>query len=108
MILNNRHKYTGLLLALAFLLPIGLKTEHLMFSKHEHHAHACCQTSSSVSGTCFIQDFDYFFFTSAESTQLPQRTCSLLRAHRAENTQKIKTADRFDFHLRAPPVLLDL
>jgi hypothetical protein len=80
----------------------------MMFPNHEHHCHSCTNHAPDVADICAIQDFDYFYFESAETVHIPEARSIELISHQAEQTLRIQSALRFDYGLRAPPVFFDL
>lgn len=104
----NLNRILGFVLAWAFVLPIIIKTQHMMFPNHEHHCHSCTNHAPDVADICAIQDFDYFYFNSADMAHIPTVSSIDLISHRVEQIIKTQTPPRFDFSLRAPPVFLDL
>lgn len=103
MSLNNKYRALSFLITLAFVLPMVIKTHHMMFPNHEHHCHSCSHQESDLTDICEIQDFDYFFFTSAENIHIPSVVSINLLSHKVEQTEKLKSKLRYYFCLRAPP-----
>ncbi|MDQ2180296.1 hypothetical protein [Marinifilum sp. D714] len=106
--LNSRHRILGFLLAMAFVLPIVIKAQHMMFPNHEHHCHSCTNHTPDVADICAIQDFDYFYFDSTDMVHIPAVSSIELISHKAKQTIKIQTPPRFDFSLRAPPEFFEI
>jgi len=102
---NSKYRALAYLLTLAFLLPIVIKAQHMMFPNHEHHAHSCCHHESGLLEICEIQDFDYFYFTQTEIIYVPNILSFQLTEQEIESTRAVKTELRFDYGLRAPPYL---
>jgi hypothetical protein len=104
--LNNKHRSVAYLLALAFLLPIAIKTQHMMFPNHEHHCHSCTNHETGLLHICEIQDFDYFYFTPGDIVHIPESINILLPENPVEQTVAIQSAPQYDYGLRAPPQLV--
>jgi hypothetical protein len=106
--LNRKYRILAFLLAVAFVLPIVIKAHHMMFPNHEHHCHSCTNHAPDVADICAIQDFDYFYFNSADIVHIPTISSIELVSHQAKQTLRIQSALRFDFSLRAPPEFFDI
>jgi hypothetical protein len=102
--LNNKHIVTAWFLSIAFLLPILIKSEHMMFPNHEHHCSTCSHHPAELAGVCAIQDFDYFFFTPADIICPPHVVSFLLQIQQVESVQNSCRESDFSYSLRAPPI----
>jgi hypothetical protein len=106
MILNNRCRIFAWLLSIAFVLPIIIKAEHLMFPNHEHHGHSCSHNSTDFENICEIQEFDYFYFTPASITIIPAITIFKFEILIIESIQKSRKESKLPYSLRAPPFIV--
>ena len=106
MILNNRCRILAWLLSIAFVLPILIKAEHLMFPNHEHHGHSCSHNSTDFENICEIQEFDYFYFTPASIIIIPAITIFKFEILIIESIQKSRKESKLPYSLRAPPFIV--
>ncbi len=106
MILNNRCRILAWLLSIAFVLPILIKAEHLMFPNHEHHGHSCSHNSTDFENICEIQEFDYFYFTPASIIIIPAITIFKFEILIIESIQKSRKESKLPYSLRAPPFVV--
>lgn len=106
MILNNRCRILAWLLSIAFVLPILIKAEHLMFPNHEHHGHSCSHNSTDFENFCEIQEFDYFYFTPASIIIIPAITIFKFEILIIESIQKSRKESKLPYSLRAPPFIV--
>ena len=105
--LNSRYRVLTYLLMLAFVMPIVIKTQHMMFPNHEHHCQSCSHNESGLLNICEIQDFDYFYFTTSEIIHISKIVSFQLTKLEIESTMAIKSELRFDHGLRAPPLFIE-
>ncbi len=103
MILNKKHEILAWLLSIAFVLPIIIKAEHMMFPNHEHHGHSCSHKTADLDDICEIQDFDYFYFTPASIISIPAISIFKFEIPIIESIQKSHKESKLPYCLRAPP-----
>ncbi|MDE5418195.1 hypothetical protein L3049_09250 [Labilibaculum sp. DW002] len=103
MSLNNKHRALSFLITLAFVLPIVIKTHHMMFPNHEHHCHSCVSHTADLKDICEIQEFDYFHFTPANTTSIPTVSIFQFETPKVESIQKSYKESIPSYGLRAPP-----
>nr|WP_320118244.1 hypothetical protein [uncultured Marinifilum sp.] len=103
--LNKKHRILAWLLSLALLLPIIIKSEHMMFPNHEHHCHSCASHNSSLFNICQIQDFDYFFFTAVDIIHIPIALEILIKKDGIDSTISSTVKINLNYSLRAPPLV---
>ncbi len=103
MILNKNHRILAWLLSIAFVLPILIKAEHMMFPNHEHHKYSCDHSTSSIEDICEIQGFDYFYFTPANITSIPTIAIFKFEVPIVESTKNSYKKSKLPYSLRAPP-----
>jgi len=103
--LNKKHRILAGLLSLAFLLPILIKSQHMMFPNHEHHCHSCTQHDAGLFDICEIQEFDYFFFTPADIINIPNVVSILLKQDRIDSPISSTVKINLSYSLRAPPIV---
>jgi len=106
MILNKKYRILAWLLSIAFVLPILIKAEHLMFPNHEHHGHSCSHKTADLENICEIQEFDYFYFTPASIISIPAITIFKFEIPIIESTQKSRKECSLPYSLRAPPFIV--
>ena len=102
--LNKRHKILAFFLALAFVMPIVIKAQHMMFPNHEHHCHSCSGHTPDLKDICEIQEFDYFYFTPASTASIPAISIFQFEIPRVESIQKSYQESIRCYALRAPPL----
>jgi len=107
MSLNSKYRILTFLLALAFVMPIVIKTQHMMFPNHEHHCQSCSHNESGLLNICEIQDFDYFYFTVSEIIHIPNTVSFQLAELEIGTTISTKSELWFDYGLRAPPLFIE-
>ncbi len=106
MIVNTKYRFLAWLLSIAFVLPILIKAEHMMFPNHEHHGHSCAHNNTDFENICEIQEFDYFYFTPASITNIPAITIFEFETPIVESVQKSHKEPNPSYSLRAPPVVV--
>ena len=106
MILNKNHRILAWLLSIAFVLPILIKSEHMMFPNHEHYGHSCTPDKTDFENVCGIQEFDYFYFTPASITSIPSITIFKFESRIIESIQKSRKESKLPYSLRAPPFIV--
>ncbi|RUT79417.1 hypothetical protein [Ancylomarina longa] len=102
MILDKKHKILAWFLSLAFILPILIKSQHMMFPNHEHHS--IFDHSDSFTEVCQIQIFDYFFFTTAEIISVPPVAEFEYHIYRTKSPLNSCYERAYGYSLRAPPI----
>ena len=103
---NSKHRALAYLLTLAFLLPIVIKAQHMMFPNHEHHGYSCSHNTSDYEDVCEIQDFDYFYFTPASLLSIPAITIFKFEIPVIESAKKSCKESKLPYSLRAPPFIV--
>ena len=106
MILNKRYEILAWLLSIAFVLPIIIKAEHMMFPNHEHHGHSCSHNTTDFENICEVQEFDYFYFTPASIINTPTITVFKFEILIIESIQKSCKESKLPYSLRAPPIIV--
>ncbi|MFA8434453.1 MAG: hypothetical protein ACEPOZ_08035 [Marinifilaceae bacterium] len=107
---NKRNRILAGVLALAFLMPLLIKTEHLICSDHDHHfqCHACQDTHwHTPDNHCEILEFDYFFFTSAKLRTIPQKIEHSIDLKENRDKDIFRSVLALSYCLRAPPIVED-
>ena len=77
----------------------------MMFPNHEHHCHSCTQHDTGLLDICEIQEFDYFFFTPADITTVPNVISILLKQDSVDATISSTVKINLTYSLRAPPIV---
>lgn len=106
MILDKKHRILAWLLSIAFVLPILIKAEHMMFPNHEHHGHSCSHDTTDLENICEIQEFNYFYFTPASITSIPANTIFKFEIPIVESIKKSHKESKLPYSLRAPPFIV--
>ncbi len=104
--LNNKHRILAFFLTMAFVLPIVIKTQHMMFPNHEHHCHSCSNQTPDLEDICGIQEFDYFYFTPASTTSIPAISVFKFKIPKVESIQESRKESKLPYSLRAPPFIV--
>lgn len=106
MIQDKKYRILAWLLSIAFVLPILIKAEHMMFPNHKHHEYSCSHNTTDLEDICEIQEFNYFYFTPASITSIPAITIFKFEIPIVGSIKKSHKESKLPYSLRAPPFIV--